>query len=121
MFTKDYYTSIKINHDAFLRKSGKSFTIDYLKKKMDEKTKWNFNFVLTLNNNKQKGRTKQHDKREKRKCKVCTKEWQQKDAMNVTSLFVVMMWKKSVENVMKFILLENHHENQNSNFVQILN
>ena len=73
MFTKDYYTSIKINHDAFLRKSGKSLTIDYLKKKMDEKTKWNFNFVLTLNNNKQKGRTKQHDKREKGKCNVCTK------------------------------------------------
>ena len=33
------------------------------------------------------GRTKQHDKREKRKCKVCTKEWQQKDAVNVTSLW----------------------------------
>ena len=28
---------------------------------------------MTLNNNKQKGRTKQHDKREKGKCNVCTK------------------------------------------------
>ena len=45
----------------------------------------------------------------------------QKDAVNVTSLFVVMMWKKCAENVMKFVLLENHQENQNSNFVQILN
>ena len=42
MVTIDYYTSIKINHDAFLRKSGKSFTIDYLKKKMDEKDKMKF-------------------------------------------------------------------------------
>ena len=42
MFTKDHYTSIKINHDAFLRKLGKSLTIDYLKKKMDEKDKMKF-------------------------------------------------------------------------------
>ena len=42
MFTKDYYTSIKFNHDAFLRKLEKSATIDYLKKKMDEKDKMKF-------------------------------------------------------------------------------
>ena len=36
------YTNSSINHDAFLRKSGKSLTIDYLKKKMDEKDKMKF-------------------------------------------------------------------------------
>ena len=37
-------------------------------KKQNEICLW-----LKLNNNKQKGRTKQHDKREKGKCNVCTK------------------------------------------------
>ena len=35
-------TNSSINHGVFLRKSGKSLTIDYLKKKMDEKDKMKF-------------------------------------------------------------------------------
>ena len=36
------YTNSSINHGVFLRKLGKSLTIDYLKKKMDEKDKMKF-------------------------------------------------------------------------------
>ena len=102
------YTNSSINHDAFLRKSGKSLTIDYLKKKMDEKDK--MKFVSDWNSTRTTKKEEQNNmiKEKKENVTFVQKEWQQKDAVNVTSLFVVMMWKKSVEDVGKVILIENH-------------
>ena len=80
-------------------------------------------FVCDWNSTRTSKKEEQNNmiKEKKENVTFVPKEWQQKDAMNVTSLFVVMMWKKSVEDVGKVILIENHQENQNSNFVQILN